>query len=311
MNTKIKFHVLILLFLSLELNNTSYGAVRKELNASPEALIFDFPVTYNEEVSKWIRYFQSSGRITYRSWLERSSKFLPLILNELDSAKLPKDLAYMVMIESGFVAHATSHAEAVGPWQFIETTGNRYGLKKTWWLDERRDLRKSTIAAVRYIQGLYQEFGSWYLVAASYNMGEGGLRRIINRYKTKDYWKLIEMRALPVETSEYVPKLIAAMLIAKAPGLYGFRNLEIHDPQKYQFITIPGGINLDDIADYVSVTRKSLRDLNAELLFGSIPREVSAHQIRIPMGSFSLVKKFLVAKNERDGKRSAKSLAME
>ncbi len=265
-------------------------ALTKKSNRShSDALIFDLPVTYNKKVSVWISYFQGRGRKWFREWLQRSSRYMPFIQRELQNAGLPLDLAYMVMIESGFSSEARSHADAVGPWQFIEATGQRYGLTRNWWLDERRDLKKSTLAAARYIQDLYREFGSWYLVAASYNMGENGLRRQIVKHGTKDYWALIRAKALPSETQEYVPKILAAMLIAKAPNLYGFRDLEKMDPLEYDLVPVPGGTDLDKVADYLGVTRKSLRDLNSEILVGFIPKQVAKHPIRVPKGAGKMV----------------------
>lgn len=263
-------------------------------------LIFDLPVTYNKNVSKWIAYFQSGrGSKWFREWLQRSYKYMPFIQNELKKAGLPLDLAYMVMIESGFAPNAVSHADAVGPWQFIEATGSRYGLSKTWWLDERRDLKKSTLAAIRYLSDLHEEFGSWYLVAASYNMGENGLRRQIKKHGTKDYWTLIKLNALPTETQEYVPKILAAMLIAKAPNLYGFRNLEKMDPLEYDVVTVPGGTDLGPLADHLGVTRKSLKDLNAEVYLGYIPRQVEKHFIRVPKGAANLVTSYVYRLNQK------------
>lgn len=275
----------------------------KELTAKSKAvqsddLIFDLPVTYNKQVSKWIAYFQNQGNRWFRLWLQRSYKYMPFIQEELKAANLPLDLAYMVMIESGFIASATSHASAVGPWQFIEATGARYGLRKLWWLDERKDLKKSTLAAIRYLKDLHNEFGSWYLVAASYNMGENGLRRQIKKHGTRDYWTLIKLNALPKETQEYVPKILAAMLIAKAPNLYGFRNLDKMEPLKYDLVSVPGGTELDNLADHLGITRKSLKDLNAELHLGYIPRQVDKHFIRVPRGSSSVASAF-VHKNIR------------
>lgn len=249
--------------------------------------IFDLPVTYNKKVSYWIAYFQGTGKNFFRNWLEKSSKYMPQIQNDLRAAGLPMDLAYMVMIESGFSATAVSSSQAVGPWQFIQSTGRSYGLRQTYWVDERRDLSKSTQAAIRYMKSLYQEFGSWYLVAASYNMGENGLRRQIQRHKTKDFWELVRFRALPTETQDYVPKILAAMMISKAPNLYGFRNLEPQSPMKKDEVFAPGGTDLDQLADYLNVTRKSLRELNAELMLGYIPKTIIGHTIRIPKGSQS------------------------
>jgi membrane-bound lytic murein transglycosylase D len=178
--------------------------LEKKQTHKTDHFIFDLPVTYNKKVAAWISFFQTRGKNFFRNWLEKSSKYMPLLQSELRKAGLPTDLAYMVMIESGFSATAVSHAQAVGPWQFIESTGRSYGLKKTWWLDERRDIRKSTQAAIRYLKDLKREFGSWYLVAASYNMGENGLRRQIKKYGTNDYWELVKYKALPQETQDYM-----------------------------------------------------------------------------------------------------------
>jgi len=268
----------------------------KTTTVQSDALIFDLPVTYNKKVSKWVVYYQTRGNKWFKNWLQRSYKYMPFITAELKKAGIPTDLGYMVMIESGFISHATSHADAVGPWQFIEPTGNRYGLSKTWWLDERRDLRKSTLAAIRYMKDLYAEFGSWYLVAASYNMGENGLRRQIKKHGTKDYWALIKLNALPEETQEYVPKILAAMLISKAPNLYGFRELERMDPLEYEVVLVPGGTDLDPLADHLGVTRKALKDLNAELYLGYIPRQVEKHYIRVPKGASRFVANFVGVK---------------
>jgi membrane-bound lytic murein transglycosylase D len=252
-------------------------------------LIFDLPVTYNKKVSKWVQYYQTRGQKWFGEWLSRSSKYMPFIQAELQRANLPQDLAYMVMIESGFSSVAVSNADAVGPWQFIEPTGNRYGLRKNWWLDERRDLKKSTLAAIRYLKDLKDEFGSWYLVAASYNMGEAGLRRQIKKHGTKDYWTLVKMGALPAETQEYVPKILAAMLISKAPNLYGFRDLANLTPLDYEVVQVRGGTDLDAVADHLGITRKALKDLNAELLLGYVPRQIDKHYIRVPKGATAMM----------------------
>lgn len=256
---------------------------------SSDALVFDLPVTSNRKVSKWINYYQTRGRRWFREWLERSTRFMPFLQKELKAAGLPTDLAFMVMIESGFSSNAHSFADAVGPWQFIEPTGVRYGLSRNWWLDERRDLKKSTAAAIKYLKDLHGEFGSWYLVAASYNMGENGLRNRIRKHGTKDFWALVRKGALPAETQEYVPKILAAMLISKAPNLYGFRDVERLDVFDVESVSVPGGTDINKLADALGVTRKSLKDLNAELVLGYIPRQVDAHPIRVPKGAGRLV----------------------
>lgn len=273
--------------------------LEKKQTRRTDHFIFDMPVTYNKKVAAWIAFFQTRGKNFFRNWLEKSNKYMPLLQSELRKAGLPTDLAYMVMIESGFSATAISSAQAVGPWQFISSTGKNYGLRQNWWLDERRDIKKSTTAAINYLKDLHREFGSWYLVAASYNMGEGGLRSRIRTYRTNDYWELVKLRALPQETQDYVPKILAALMIAKAPNLYGFRNIDSQYPLQYEVVWAPGGTQLDAMADYLSITRKSMRELNAELILGQIPREVSGHPIRIPLGSLSVAKQYFRDQNKK------------
>jgi membrane-bound lytic murein transglycosylase D len=260
---------------------------------SETPLIFDIPVTYNARVSHWIRYFQTTGRSTFRNWLQRSSRYMPLIQYELTKANMPLDLGYVVMIESGFRTDALSHAHAMGLWQFIPATGRRYGLKIDWWIDERRDFVKSTRAAIAYMTDLFKQFDSWYLVAASYNMGENGVRRLIKKHGTNNFWDLAELGALPRETRDYVPKIIAATLISKAPSLYGFRDLEYQMPLSYESIMVPGGTDLINLAAYLGVSEKSLKELNPELIKGFIPRTVRGHRIRIPKGSSLTVAQYI------------------
>jgi membrane-bound lytic murein transglycosylase D len=257
------------------------------------SLIFDLPVTYNKRVSYWINHFQTKGKNWFSEWLELATIYLPLIQAELKAEGMPQDLAFMVMIESGFRPNAISHADAVGPWQFIKATGNRYGLRTAWWLDERRDLIKSTRAAIRYMRDLNREFGSWYLVAASYNMGENGLRRKIKKHRTNNYWELSRLGAIPDETIDYVPKILAAMMITKSPKLYGFRDLAQYEALSYDVVSAPGGTDLKAVADHLKVTTKSLLDLNAELTAGHIPASVDKHLIRIPKGAVLAFSQFL------------------
>lgn len=256
-------------------------------------LIFDFPVTYNSRVRKWIKYFQTSGRSSFRRWLERSSRFIPGIQEEMKRANLPLDLAYVAMIESGFSSNASSHASALGMWQFIAPTGTRYGLSIDWWIDERCDFEKSTKAAVNYMTDLFQQFGSWYLVAASYNMGENGVRRLIKRHGTNSFWALADRGALPEETRNYLPKMLAAMLIAKAPALYGFRDLEFQVPFSYDTLDVPGGTDLINLANHLGVSERAITELNPELLKAFVPREVKTHRIRIPKGSKIAVSQYV------------------
>lgn len=256
------------------------------LSAETEASPFiDVPVTYNKEVRKWVKYFQTRGKRWFTKWLSRSHKYLPRMQHKLELAGMPKDLAYISMIESGFSSKAVSTASAVGPWQFIEPTGKRFGLKIANWIDERRDFEKSTDAAISYMKILHKEFGSWYLVAAAYNTGEGRVRRYIRRYKTKDFWTLSKKKAFVEETRDYIPKFLAAVLIAKAPQLYGFRNVKPQYQLRTEYFMVPGGTKLKTIADHLKITHRAIKEMNPDLTLGYIPHSVSAHLIRVPEGA--------------------------
>lgn len=256
---------------------------------------FDIPVTYNSKVKFWINFFQTSGRKWFRTWLERSHAYMPIMQEMLASRNMPQDLAYIAMIESGFSAHAKSVAEAVGYWQFIMPTANRYGLQTNWWLDERRDFTKSTSAAARYLGDMFRMFDSWYLTAAAYNMGEGKMRRLIDRHQTKNFWVLSRKPDFPEETREYIPKLLAAMLIAKAPALYGFNDIKPKSPYRYEYFHVPGGTDLFSLAAYCKISRQELATLNPELIKGFIPNHIRSHRIRIPLGYTQAVSRFVRA----------------
>jgi hypothetical protein len=183
---------------------------------------FDYPFVINSSVLKWVDYFTGRGRKHFARYLERSELFIPYIQPILRQHGMPEDLVYLAMIESGFNNHARSFAKAVGPWQFMAPTGKRYGLMVNWWVDERRDTRKSTIAAIEYLKDLYGFFQSWELAAAAYNAGEAKIARAIRRFGSKDFWVLARHRFLRPETRDYVPKIIAAAIVAKNRTQFGF-----------------------------------------------------------------------------------------
>ncbi|MBC7396398.1 MAG: transglycosylase SLT domain-containing protein [Bdellovibrionales bacterium] len=189
------------------------------------ATTYDLPVEMNPAVAKWITYFTGKGRERFEKYLERSEYFIPYIKPILKNAKAPEDLVYLAMIESGFNNNARSGARAVGAWQFMSATGRRYGLDVNWWIDERRDVEKSTIAAIQYLKELNVMFGSWHLATAAYNAGEGKIGRAIKKYHTDDFWELCnpKFKYLRPETKNYVPKLFAAAIIGHNRKYFGFK----------------------------------------------------------------------------------------
>jgi membrane-bound lytic murein transglycosylase D len=247
---------------------------------------FDLPVVYNKEVAQWVDYFTGVGRRHFNVYLERKAKMEPVILPRLREAGLPEDLIYLAMIESGFSTAAHSHAGAVGPWQFIRSTGRLFGLKADWWSDERRDPIKSTEAAIQYLSRLHAEFGDWYLACAAYNSGEGKIRRAISRLNTRDFWEIASnRRALMRETKDYVPKMLAAAIIGKNAEAFGFK---VHAPDsslvEFEEIRIPKAENLRTIARVANISRERLAELNPELQRCCTPPQRGAYTIRVPKG---------------------------
>lgn len=246
---------------------------------------FDIPIVINEKVEHFIQYFQTTARNRFSNWLARSEKYIPFMKNLLKENGLPEDLVYMSLIESGFNPYAYSRSKASGPWQFIYLTGKKYGLKVNWWVDERRDPEKSTIAAARYLKDLYDMFECWYLAAAGYNAGENKIANAMKRYRTEDFWELTKYRYLKKETKDYVPQMIAAALIAKDPEKYGFTNIEYEEPLRYEKVKVPGLTPLSLISEACEVSLEEIKDLNPELRRGVTPPDDSGYEIKIPYGS--------------------------
>jgi soluble lytic murein transglycosylase-like protein len=187
-------------------------ARRSELNADRDRII-----------NYWIRFYTGKSRMGFKAALRRGEKYRPMITRVLKKNGLPDEIYYLAMIESNFNTNAVSHAEAVGMWQIIRPTASRYGLKVNRHIDERRDPNLSTLAAINYLRDLHKTFDSWHLAMAAYNAGETRVMKAIEEAGTRDYWRLVAMGKLPKETSEYVPKILAAMTIAQNPQIYEMR----------------------------------------------------------------------------------------
>jgi len=247
-------------------------------------LDFDIPIVINARVEQFIEYFQTIRRDRFVIWLARSGKYIPLMKSLLREHGLPEDLVYMAFIESGFDPHAYSRSKASGPWQFISLTGKRYGLRVNWWVDERRDPEKSTIAAAKYLKDLYERFDCWYLAAAGYNAGEYKIIRAMKRYRTEDFWKLTTYRYLRRETKDYIPLMMAAALIAKDPERYGFTDVEHEKPLRYEKVKVTEVTALSLIAKACEASLEEIKDLNPELQRGVTPPNVTEYEIKIPFG---------------------------
>lgn len=260
---------------------------RRALAEPKDEVTYDIPITINAQVERWIDYFQTRIPKRFQIWLTRSGRYDKMMRGILKSYGLPEDLFYLAMIESGFSCNAYSRAHAVGPWQFIRGTGRRYGLKIDYWVDERRDPVKATHAAAQYLKDLYAEFGSWYLAAAGYNAGEAKIRRALKRYKADDFWDISHSRRryLKRETKNYVPKMIAAALIAKEPEKYGFKQVTYAEPMVFDTVSVHGGTSLGVAAKLAGIKTQQLAALNPELRRWCTPPNKSKYDLRIPQGT--------------------------
>lgn len=281
-----KYFLHFLFFTLISFHLFSLHAQQKEEKDSiSHNTSFDLPIVYNYKVKKWISIFQTKYADSFRIWLGRSYRYTPMMKTIFRKQGLPEELVYLAMIESGFSAKAVSSAKAVGYWQFIQPTALRFGLRKSHWLDERRDFEKSTYAAGRYLKFLKRKFGDWYLAIAAYNMGEKRLSYFIQKYKTKDFWSLSQKYDFPVETARYIPQLIAAITIANDPALYGFDHLKIKFPHQYEIFYLPGGINLRALATHIKQPYQKIKALNPSLISDHIPKYMENWRARLPIGS--------------------------
>lgn len=246
---------------------------------------FDIPVTWNPAVAKWVNYFTGRGREWFARYAERGGRYAPVLSKILNDNGLPRDLIYLAMAESGFQNIAKSHASAMGPWQFMSFTGRKYGLNQDWWMDERRDPLKASVAAAGYLKDLHDLFGSWELATAGYNAGEGKIARAIKRYGTRDFWKLTKGRYLKPETKNYVPKIMALAIIGKNLEAFGFNHLAFHHPLDYEQLDVPGNTDLMEIANTIGIPFEELHRYNPELLRWQTPPMVETYTLRVPVGT--------------------------
>jgi len=250
---------------------------------------YDIPLEMHPLVAHYVQFFQGAGRTWFVRWVGRSTRYVPVMRPILEKAQLPKDTVYLAMIESGFSPYAYSWAHAAGPWQFIPSTGAHYGLKQNFWVDERRDPIKSTEAAARYLAELYRKKGDWFLAWAGYNAGETRVRRVMERHPSADFWELSEASNLATETKHYVPKLIAAALMAKHPEAFGFGREEIayQAPLEFDEVLLDTATDLNLVAKLIDCPVELLLEFNPELLHSYTP-PASASQpyaLRLPRGS--------------------------
>lgn len=252
---------------------------------------FDFPVVVNKQVEMYLHFFQNGFREQFAQWLRRSAAYAPMMEAALSEAGLPRDLVYLAMIESGYNPFACSRSMAVGLWQFMEGTGQQYNLTIDRYVDERRDPEKSTQAAVAFLSDLYKEFGDWHLAVAAYNAGPGKVRNGLSKYKVNTFWDLAEQDYLALETKRYVPKLIAALIIAKQPEKFGFSELQPFSPPKFDLLSVPPGMGLEAIALLTNSPKETIKQLNPELRQEKTPLNATGYEVKVPVDTAALAMK--------------------
>lgn len=255
-------------------------AVRPE-TAAPAIAESEFSSAH-PRVQDFVDRYQTSMRAYMQRALDRGSKYLPRIARILFEEGVPTELAYLPIVESGFSIHAVSHAGAVGPWQFIRGTGQRYGLRIDGYVDERRDPEKATRAAARYLRDLYERFGDWHLALAGYNSGEGNIQRIQEWKGCEGFWEMSDRGYLPNETSEFVPRFLAAVEVAMAAQYYGF-DVPVVVPTRFDTIEVTRPISLKAVARLSGSDEETIRELNPALNRGVVPPQ--GYDIRLPKGT--------------------------
>jgi membrane-bound lytic murein transglycosylase D len=268
--------------------STAASGLVREASAAVAATTWDIPVVRNEPVERFIGIFTERQQDRMALYLKRSGRYEGMIRAKLRERGMPEDLLYLSMIESGFNPAAKSHASAVGLWQFIEGTAERYDLRVDGYVDERRHPEKSTDAALSYLQDLHGQFGSWYLAAAAYNTGEGRVARVMRQTtgrekgKDADFWRI--RGRLPRETREYVPLMVAAALIGKEPHKYGLGGVQRWMPLEHDEVQVPAGTRLRTVAEAVGVSEDEVKRLNPHLVRSVTPPGSKAYPVRVPEG---------------------------
>jgi membrane-bound lytic murein transglycosylase D len=246
----------------------------------------DLPVPLNQRVLSYVELFQGRLHEFIEGGMRRGSQYLPMIQQVFRAEGLPLDLAYVPLIESSFRPEALSRASAKGVWQFMKGTALENGLKHDWYIDERSDPQKATVAAANYLKTLAEMFGGdWHLALASYNGGPGRVQRAIKQVGKTDFWLIsAKPKALPRETREYVPMILAAIVIARNPAQYGFSIESSEARPSFETVAVSHPVDLRKVAEWAGTTLATIHELNPELRRQTTPKD-SAYELKVPAGT--------------------------
>ena len=247
---------------------------------------FEMPVQYNERVQEYIDLFTTRRRATFITWLQRMGRYRGLVEEQLEARGLPRELVYLPLIESAYEADVASHASAVGLWQFMAETARAEGLEVSEYVDERRDPIRSTEAAINHLSGLYSHFGSWYLTAAAYNSGSTRIGRLLKergypRGQDNAFWALQD--ALPRETRDYVPMLLAATIVGEHTEHFGI-TVNSEEAFRFDVVTVGGASELRAVARAAGSTLERVKALNPHFIKGMTPPDRRS-EVRVPVGT--------------------------
>src|SRR4051812_4464202 len=261
-------------------------AIARDLAATAH----DIDIPLNERVLAYVELFTGRLKGYLEDGLSRGARFLPMIQEVFRAEGLPMDLAYVPLVESAFKPNALSRANAKGMWQFMSGTAVENGLKHDWYIDERADPEKATRAAARYLKTLYGMFGDWHLALASYNGGPGRVQTAMKRSRKDDFWELsASSRYLPRETRDYVPLILAAVIIARNPAQYGM-NIQPLDAPSIESITMPKATDLRRVAEWIDIPVRDLQDLNPELRRWTTPVRMDDYELKVPPGAADVLR---------------------
>ncbi len=248
--------------------------------------LVNIPMHHNSKVDFWLNYYTKRNPKTMQKWLDRRQQYAPMITKILKEQGLSDDFISIAKIESGLSMHAKSSASAVGPWQFMKRTALHHNLNVSYWIDERKDLAKSTHAAATYLKQLHKRFGDWHLAMAAYNAGQGTINKGLRRSKTNNYWDLAKTKHIRNETKNYIPKFMAAQMISKDPEKYGFTMKALSTKPSFpdEFYELKHPYLISEIASYLKVSPKQIKKWNPEILRDVTPpvRFKQTYKLRLP-----------------------------
>lgn len=257
-----------------------------------EESLDNIAIVRNEKVESHMRFFHTAIRDRFEHWLTRLSHYKPLVERIFSEFDLPSDLVFLSLVESGFNPHAYSRAKATGPWQFMKGTAQVYGLRVDQYVDERRDPIKSTVAAARYLRDLYDLFGTWPLAMAAYNAGEGKVMRALQKTRAESFWDIAATKHIRRETKEYVPRFMAATIIAKNPDQFGFSPVQT-EQHAFEEIVVQHAVHFRDLEKTAGIPFSELQRLNPELRRDVTPPDDTSYHLKIPVGTKERVEQSL------------------